>query len=190
MEARDARDMSYAEYVALERVADRKHEYVNGRVYATAGGSPEHARLAGAVIGALTSALAGKPCAPFSSDLRVRVAATGRSTYPDVTVICGRVEHAAEDDDAVTNPAVIVEVLSDSTESDDRGDKWAHYQRIPSLREYVLVSQRSKRIEVYSRDAEQHDLWHYRDHSEGARAALPSLDVTLSVDEIYESPLG
>lgn len=190
MEARDVREMSYAEYVALERVADRKHEYVNGRVYAMAGGSPEHARLAGAMIAALTSALAGKPCAPFSSDLRVRVVATGRSTYPDVTVICGRLEHAGEDDDAVTNPAVIVEVLSDSTESDDRGDKWAHYQRIPSLREYVLVSQRSKRIEVYSRDAEQHDLWHYRDHAAGARAALPSVDITLSVDAIYASPLA
>jgi Uma2 family endonuclease len=182
--------MSYSEYLTRERTSDRKHEYVNGRAYAMAGGSPEHARLSAAVISGLTAALVGRPCAPFSSDLRVRVVATGRSTYPHATVVCGKLEHAKDDEDAVTNPAVIVEVLSDSTESDDRGDKWAHYQRIPSLREYVLVSQRSPRIEVYSRDREQADLWHYRDHGVGARAELPSLGVALLVDAVYESPLA
>ena len=144
--------MTYAEYVAFEQTAARKHEYVNGRVYAMAGGSPEHARLAVAMSAALTTALRGKPCAPFSSDLRVRNVVTGRSSYPDLTVVCGALAHASDDPDAATNPAVIVEVLSESTERDDRGDKWAHYQRIASLREYVLVSQGSRRIEVYSRD--------------------------------------
>lgn len=182
--------MRYAEYLALERSATQKHEYVNGRVYAMAGGSPEHARLAGAVIAALTTALRGKPCAAFSSDLRVRILATGRATYPDVTVVCGKLERAEDDPDAVTNPGVIVEVLSDTTESDDRGDKWAHYQRVPSLREYVLVSQRTQRIEVYSRDREQAGLWHYREHEAGAQVELPSLGVSLAVDDVYANPLG
>lgn len=155
-----------------------------------AGGSPEHARLSQAMGAELRAALRGKPCAPFSSDLRVKVVATGRATYPDVTVVCGGIERAADDDAAVTNPTLLVEVLSDSTESADRGDKWAHYQRIPQLREYVLVSQNTPRIEVYSRDPEQPDLWHYREHVAGALAHLPSLGVSLEVDAIYASPLG
>lgn len=191
MEAADALEMSYAEFVAFERASDAKHEYVNGRVYAMAGGTPEHARLSQAVGAELRSALRGKPCATFSSDLRVLVLATGRSTYPDVAVVCGQLERAPGDEDAVVNPAVIVEVLLyDSTESADRGDKWAHYQRIASLREYVLVSQRERRVEVYSRDAEQADLWHYREHGPGGRAALASLEVWLDVDAVYANPLG
>jgi Uma2 family endonuclease len=189
MEARDVREMTYEAYLALERSAETKHEYVNGRVYAMAGGSPEHARLAQSVGAELRASLRGKPCAAFSSDLRVRILATGRATYPDVTVVCGKLERASDDDDAVTNPQIIVEVLSDSTEGEDRGEKWAHYQRLPSLREYVLVSQRSHRIEVFSRDEAQPDLWHYRDHGKGAQVGLPSLGVSVDVDAIYASPL-
>lgn len=162
MEAVDVREMTYAEYLAFERASARRHEYVNGRVYAMAGGSPEHARLAGAMIAALTTTLRGKPCAPFSSDLP----------------------------DAATNPAVIVEVLSETTERDDRGEKWAHYQRIASLREYVLLSQDSRRVEVYSRDEQQSDLWHYREYGTGGRVALPSLGITIDVDDVYANPLA
>lgn len=182
--------MSYAAYLELERSTSAKHEFVNGRVYAMAGGSPEHARLAQAIGAELRNALRGKPCAPFSSDLRVRVAATGRTTYPDVTVVCGKLEHADDDDDAVSNPAVIVEVLSETTENADRGDKWAHYQHIVSLREYVLVSQKNQRIEVFSRDTEQTERWHYRDHGPGAVVKLPSIEGSLELDAIYRSPLG
>lgn len=178
--------MTYAEYLALERSADVKHEYVNGRVFAMAGGTPEHARLAGAVIGDLRTALRGKPCVPFSSDLRVRVAATGRATYPDVTVVCGALVPDPNDADAVQNPTVLVEVLSDTTESDDRGDKWAHYQRIPALREYVLVSQKHRHVEVYSRDAAGD--WRFHEWSEGQRCELPALGIALDVDAIYVDP--
>lgn len=137
---------------------------------------------------ALTVALRGKPCAPFSSDLRVRNVVTGRSTYPDLT-ICGALAHAGDDPDAVTNPVVIVEVLSETTERDDRGDKWAHYQRIASLREYVLVSQASQRIEVYSRDDRQSELWRYREYGPGGSVGQPSLGVAIAVDEVYANPL-
>jgi Uma2 family endonuclease len=190
MQAHDAQAMTYAEYLARERASATKHEYVNGRVYAMAGGTPEHARLAGAVLGELRAALRGKPCAAFTADLRVHVVATRRSTYPDATVVCGKLERAADDDDAVTNPTVLVEVLSESTESADRGEKWSHYQRIPSLREYVLVSQNTPKIEVFSRDHEQPELWHYREYGEGAGARVPSLEVTIEVDAVYANPLG
>ncbi len=188
MEAAPSLEMTYEAYVTFERTAETKHEFVNGQVYAMSGGSPEHARLAQAIGAALTLALRGKPCAAFSSDLRVRIQATGRSTYPDVTVVCGRLEPDGIDEDAVTNPRVIVEVLSPSTESSDRGDKWAHYQRVDSLREYVLVSQSTQRIEVYSRD-EARSGWLYRQYGVGESAQLPSLDSSLGVDAIYANPL-
>ena len=190
MEARDVRQMTYAAYLAAERTSSIKHEYINGRVYAMAGGSPEHARLAQAMGGELRQALRGKPCATFSSDLRVRIVATGRSTYPDVTVVCGGIERTDDDDDAVINPTVIVEVLSESTETDDRSDKWAHYQRIPTLREYVLITQQRARIEVFSRESANPAVWRYEDHGAGAAMVLPSLDITIRIDDVYADPLA
>ena len=131
--------MTYAEYLAAEAVSEVRHEYLNGEVWAMAGGTPEHAALAAAMIRELGASLRGKPCRPFSSDLRVHIPDAGLSTYPDVSVVCGQLETAPDDKDAVTNPIVLVEVLSESTEGYDRGAKAAHYRRIPSLREYVLV---------------------------------------------------
>ena len=189
MEVAPSLEMTYEEYVAFERDAEGKHEFVHGHVYAMSGGSPEHARLSQAIGAALTVALRGKSCAAFSSDLRVRVEATGRSTYPDVTVVCGKLERDAIDADAVTNPRVIVEVLSPSTESSDRGDKWAHYQRIEFLREYVLVSQSTPRIEVFSRDEAQSG-WLYRQYGAGQTVELRSLETSLDVDAIFANPLS
>jgi len=179
--------MTYAEYLELERSSDIKHEYLRGEVIALAGGTPEHSRLAANVIGELRTALSGRPCVVFTSDARVRIEATDRATYPDVTVVCERLEHAADDRDAITNPVVIVEVLSDQTEADDRGEKFAHYRRLASLREYVLVSQRTTRIEVYRR---QGLAWVFSEAAAGQALALESLGVTLSVDEIYRDPLA
>lgn len=179
--------MSYAEYLEAERVAETRHEYLRGEVYAMAGGSPEHARLAAAVSGELRVALRDKPCAVFSSDLRVRIEETDRTTYPDVTVVCGERQVSVVDRDALTNPTLIVEILSDSTESDDRGEKFAHYRRIASLQEYVLVSQRARRIEVFRRTA---DGWTLHEAGPTETLQLASIDATLSVDELYRDPLA
>ena len=129
-EARDLRRMSYVEYLAFEEASETKHEWIDGAVVAMSGGSPEHSRLQARMIVALTAALTGKPCAPFTSDLRVVVADAKRSTYPDVTVICDQIQQAEADPHAATNPTVHVEVLSPNSEADDRGEKWALYQRI------------------------------------------------------------
>ena len=177
--------MSYAEYLAAESVAETRHEFLNGEVWAMAGGTPEHSALAAAVIRELGVALRGKPCRVYTSDVRVRVLATGLSTYPDVTVVCGAAETAAEDPDALVNPVVLVEVLSDSTEAYDRGTKAAHYRRIPSIQAYVLVSQREPLIELYRR---RDDRWELIEARPGEWLALPVLDVRLDVQAIYANP--
>jgi Uma2 family endonuclease len=182
----EARRMTYEEYVALERVSETKHEYVNGEVYAMAGGTPEHARLQGRIVHLLAVALSGKRCEVFTSDLRVRIAATGRATYPDATVVCDRIDRSPDDEDAVTNPSLVVEVLSDTSESADRGEKWAHYQRIESLRHYVLVSQAEARIEVFTREPEG---WHYEDVRAGGTVKLDAFGTSLPVDAVYARAL-
>lgn len=182
--------MTYPEYLDFERAAEGRHEFVNGLVYAMVGGSPEHARLAQSIGAELRAALRAAGCAVFSSDLRVRVLATGRSTYPDLTVVCGRLERAPDDDDAVTNPTVLVEVLSDSTETADRGDKWAHYQRIPSLQAYLLVSQSSPRIEVFARDEAVPGGWQYRAYGAGETVKLARPPLRVDLDAVYDNPLG
>ena len=125
---------TYEEYRRFEDTNPARHEYVDGQILAMAGGTPAHARLQAAVLFALERRLEGRPCQPFPSDLRVKVVATGVATYPDVTVVCGSVETDAEDPRAVTNPTVVVEVLSDSAEAYDRGDKFEHYRQFPFRR--------------------------------------------------------
>lgn len=176
--------ISFAEYLRLEEQADHRSEWFDGQVFAMAGGSIEHARLAATVTGLLHAQLRGKPCLPYSSDLRVRVLATGLATYPDVTVICGPPEVDPASPQTATNPTVIVEVLSDGTEAYDRGEKFvAHYQKIPSLRDYVLVSQREARIEVFRRND---DLsWTLHVYRSGDTALLASVDCTLAVDDVF-----
>jgi Uma2 family endonuclease len=186
MRALEATAMSYSDYLALEQASETKHEYVNGLVYAMAGGTPEHARLAMQLGRLLGNALAGRPCSPFTSDLRVRIAATRRSTYPDLSVVCHELKRASDDPDAIVNPTLLAEVLSDSTEASDRGEKWAHYQRIESLQEYVLVSQRERRVEVFRRADEG---WTYAAYHEG-EVELRSLGVMLSIEALYHDPLA
>jgi Uma2 family endonuclease len=181
--------VTYAEFVALEENATTKHEWLDGVVYDMSGGTPDHARLELAVGSALLTRLRGKQCTAFSANLAVRVLTTGLLAYPDATVVCGRLEKDPANRNAVTNPRVIVEVLSDSTEAYDRGEKFAHYRRIPSLMEYVLVSQKEPCIEVYRRNAS--DKWELAEEAlAGQTAKLASIECELSVDEVYADPLA
>jgi Uma2 family endonuclease len=120
--------------------------------------------------------------------VRVRIQATDRTTYPDLSVVCGKLSTAApEDPHAITNPIVLVEVLSKDTEADDRGEKFAHYRRLPSLREYVLINQGKPRIEVFRREG---DHWSLYEWGAGEVVQLASLDCRISVDGVYRDPLA
>jgi Uma2 family endonuclease len=180
------RRCSYAEYLELEASSPIKHEWLEGRVYAMSGGTPDHSAIAANVIRTLGNQLVGRPCRVFTSDLRVRVPATGLATHPDVSVVCGRLERDEEDPNAVTNPALILGVLSPSTERYDREEKFAHFRRISSLRAYLLVSHAERRIEVFTRNDDE--SWTLREAREGLVHIEP-LGCTLAVAEVYQNPL-
>lgn len=175
-------DMTFEEYLAFEEASDEKHEWVNGRVFAMAGGTPRHARLSARAIILLEGLLGPHGCSAYSSDLRVRIQETTRSTYPDVTVVCGPLAKDPADRNAITNPTLIVEVLSDSTEASDRGDKWRHYRMLPSLQSYVLINTREPLVEVFTRNGSS---WSLRDAGPGEFAALGLHDAKLDVDALY-----
>lgn len=177
---------TWDQYVALESSSNVKHEFLEGEIYAMAGGSPEHSALAANVIGALHPQLVGGPCRVFTSDLRVRVQETGLATYPDVTVVCGEAQRDASDRNTVLNPVVIVEVLSDSTDAYDRGEKADQYRRIASLQELMLISHREPLIEVFRRRAER---WDRTEARSGSTVQLTSIQATLSVDGVYSGVL-
>ena len=180
---------AFSDYVDLEERSTIKHEYLDGLVWAMAGGSPDHARAATNVATSLGTQLVGKRCAVFGSDLRVRVTATGLGTYPDVTVVCGGLELDPEDPKGhtIVNPRVIVEVLSPSTEEYDRGEKLDHYRRIPSLDVVVLVAHDERRIDVHRRVG---DRWVSESFASGGVVELETIACRLDVDAVYHDPLG
>ena len=185
-----ARKLSYtfAEYIAIDDASATKHEYVNGEIFAMSGGTVKHGQIAANVIRTLGTQLLDRPCAVFTSDVRIRVLATGLATYPDVSVICGSIDYDPEDKNTITNPVLLVEVLSDSTEDYDREEKSSHYRRIPSLREYLLVSQHERRITHLSRNDD--GSWTLRDVTSSAVVQLPSIGCDLSLDEVYRNPFS
>ena len=179
--------MSYQEYLARERAAALRHEFVDGEIFAMAGGTPEHSAIIAALTMAL-GALRGGPCRAFVTDLRTRIRADERgpevATYPDIAIVCGAVARDPEDPIAIVNPTVLIEVLSTSTEAYDRHGKFAHYQRIASLKEYVLVSQHEPKVERFAKNDGGWSLAAIA----GARESvtLSAIPITLSVDEIYD----
>lgn len=175
--------IDYATYLDIEQRADRRHEWLDGAVYAMAGGTLEHGQLSASVIGELLARAAGCGCRVFSADAKVRVRATGLATYPDASVVCGPIERDPDDRNAMINPVVLVEVLSDGTEAYDRGEKFEHYRQLPSLRDYVLVSQRRPLVEVFSRD--DRDRWVLTAVGAGERFTLTAMEGAIEVDRIY-----
>jgi Uma2 family endonuclease len=168
--------------VRLEAGSPVKHEFWQGEVYAMAGGTPEHAALAGRLAALIGQSLRGGPCDLFASDPRVRIAASGLTTYPDLTVVCQPWERDPEDRNTVVNPRLVVEVLSDSTAAYDRGEKLAEYQRIASLEEVLLVAHDTRRLELWKRLATR---WELVVAASGQRLPLSSAPVVIDVDELY-----
>ena len=182
-----ARRLHYTieQYKTIEEESSVRHEYLDGEIYAMAGGSPDHAALAAVVIGLLRSRLP-RGCRVFTSDLRIRIPSSGLSTYPDVAVVCGGTQRAHDDRLAVVNPVLLVEVTSDSTEDYDRGEKLRHYQGLSSLREIVIVSHREPHLSLHRRDATDWVTVEARGHE---TIDLAGIAARLSVDEVYEEGL-
>jgi Uma2 family endonuclease len=174
------------EYLARERMAQEKHEFFDGHIYAMSGASRSHVRITANLIAALHGQLRSRGCDLFTGDMRVSVSQTGLYTYPDATVVCGQAQFADDAFDVLLNPTVVVEVLSPSTESYDRGRKFEHYMRLASLREYVLITQDRMRVERFTRAADGRG-W-VLSAAEGVEASLelPSIGCVLRLADLYE----
>jgi Uma2 family endonuclease len=183
MVAPAARPISYGEYLAAEARRDVKHEFHDGTVVAMAGGSPEHSLLCARLLLALGNALEAGNCRPFESNLRLYLPAARRGLYPDASVICGRLERDPVDPDAATNPTLIAEVLSPSTEAYDRGQKFELYQTLHSFTEYLLVASQRVRVEVVRREPD--GAWRHEYFGAGDSVLLRSLGIAISVDDVY-----
>lgn len=182
--ARGHHRYTYADYVGLELESSTKHEFLDGEIYAMAGGTEDHSALSAEVLRALGNAIGDRPCRTHTSDLRLYVEAVGLATFPDGSVICGGVQqHEPSPRATALNPMVILEVTSDSSEDYDTGDKLTYYRTIASLRDYLIVSHRERRITVHSRN--QAGEWTSRVAISGGRISVASLQTELIVDEIY-----
>ncbi|KYG08571.1 hypothetical protein BE21_22935 [Sorangium cellulosum] len=175
--------MSAAAYLEWERGQVAKHEYRLGEVFAMASGNPRHNFLSNAVGAELRAAVRGRPCHVLSPDQRISAKQGERYVYADAVVACGGVRMEPGTSDVLANPSVAVEVLSPSTEAYDRGEKWAAYQRIPSLTDYLLVLQTSARVEHFRREAD--GSWRYLVIEAGGAISL-AIGAAVPVDAIYE----
>lgn len=182
--------LTYAEYLALELEAEVKHEFVDGEMFAMgdmasamAGGSRGHGLVQTSMIGLLVAQLAGKPCRPYGSDSRVFFPKYGDAAYPDAHVICGKAGVSAEDTDASTNPTLVVEVLSPSTERWDRGGKFERYDSLPSVKEYLLVEVERQRMELFRRNEDGTFTRHV--FLAGQEVVLTSIGVSFPIGEAY-----
>lgn len=179
-------NQSYETYLALEAESERKYEYHGGFIVAMAGGTPAHSQLGANVVRCLGNSLEaiGKPCRVYNSDLKVRIESVNRTYYPDASVGCAEPMYSEKDRHALINPILIVEVLSESNADVDRGSKFVHYRRLPSLQEYLLVSQDEVRVDAYFR--REAEAWETHPVV-GLEAVLrlPSLGCDLRLADVY-----
>lgn len=173
------------QYLEMEEDAEYKSEYISGEILAMAGATPRHVTINNNIASELHSRFKGRPCNAYANDLRVTVVATGLRTYPDVVAVCGEPQFHPDDKNSLTNPTALIEVLSPKTETFDRGEKFAHFRRLESLQDYVLVSQDRMRVEHYARQPD--GRWIFAELSEPShRLDLMSVDCQIPLSEIYD----
>lgn len=185
MEAEKLSKVTLEEYSKIERTSEQRYEYHNGIIRAMAGGSFNHGLIIGNIFSEIHSRLTSKndPCYPLNNDIKLHIEAQNKFLYPDVMVVCNDLNMSSLNPEAVTNPLLIIEVLSDSTESYDRGDKFYFYRQIPKLKEYVLIAQNRKMIESYTREI---DLWNIsRTSISDEVLKLASIDIEIPLKSIY-----
>lgn len=172
------------EYLAMEEAAEIKHEYFQGEIFAMAGASIAHNRIVKNFINRFELGLSGKNCEAFMDNMRLWIEENGLFTYPDLMVICGEAAFYPDRDDTVTNPIVIVEVLSDSTKNYDRGEKFRFYRSIQTLQEYILIDQYSVHVEQYYLEApNKWVLVEYNQLNDALKFA--KIDFEISLQDIY-----
>jgi Uma2 family endonuclease len=182
--ARRIHRYTYADYVALEAQSPTKHEFLDGEIYAMAGGSEEHSALAAEILRLLGNAIGDRPCRAHTSDLRIYVEDAGLATFPDAAVICGPLaQHGPSPRATALNPTVLVEVTSDSSEEYDTTTKLDAYRTIPTLRAYLVVSHRERRLTLHERAPD--GAWLTRVAIAGGRLTLDALALELAVDTLY-----
>jgi Uma2 family endonuclease len=178
--------LSFDDWLAAERaMTDARSEFVDGEVFAMTGATEAHNLIATNVVRELGTQFRRRPCYIYAGDMKVRVDAANIGAYPDVMAVCGERSFHDQRRDTITNPTLIVEILSDSTEAYDRGDKFSHYRRLPSLRTYLLLSQHRVSAELYVRQDD--GLWllsTYESLSE--TVPLESVGASLALAEIYD----
>ncbi len=177
--------LSPEEYLALDRTAQERSEYLDGEIFAMSGGTRAHSLIAGNLLATLHREVSSRPCEIYNSDMRVKVASTGLYTYPDLSVVCGEPSFDPDgQQDILLNPILLVEVLSPSTEAYDRGKKFEHYRAIPALREYVLVAQDRPTVDRFLR--QESGIWLYAT-AQGldAEVEISSLGARIALSEIY-----
>jgi Uma2 family endonuclease len=181
--------LTIAEYLAFEAQADLRHEYHLGEIFAMAGGTRNHSILGTNVLTELNLLGRKNGCTTFNGDMRIRIDAENRFLYPEASVVCGPVQASELDPDSITNPVLIVEVLSESTEAYDRGEKFRLYRKLPSLQEYVLISQDRALVEVFTHKADR--VWEMRAYAELAETiALNSLNAKIAMIDVYRNVEG
>lgn len=173
------------DYLAIERKATFKSEYFAGEIFAMSGASERHNLIAMNVAGELYLQFKGRPCKVYPSDMRVRVSPTGLYTYPDVIAVCEEAQFDDEHLDSLLNPTVLFEVLSPLTEGYDRGQKFEHYRKLTSLKEYVIIAQDRHYVEHYTRQPDNQWLLAETENVQD-RIALPSIECTLAMADIYD----
>jgi Uma2 family endonuclease len=184
MVARPKQYFTPEEYIAFERQADYRSEYIDGEIYAMAGGSWEHAAIAGNIYASLHAQLRGKPCRPFNSDLRVRVTRQ-RYSYADAGIVCGKPQFEDSQSDTLLNPKIVFEVLSPTTEGYDRGEKAEFYRAIPTLTDLLLIAQDRCHVEHYVR--QPNAQWLLTEANELEYTLdLASIGCTLALTDIYD----
>lgn len=177
--------VSIEDYLAAERAAESKSEYVDGEVFAMSGASLSHNIIASNLGGQLHGQLQGHPCNSFTSDMKVWLESASTFAYPDASALCGDIEVYGDHNDIITNPSFIAEILSDSTETYDRGNKFKAYAGLPSLREYLLVSQHE--MEIETRVRLQDNSWRLDTFTDpDAIIALPSIGCELRLGDLYD----
>lgn len=178
--------MTEAEYLEFNRDSEIRHEYLHGEVVAMAGASPNHNRISLALSSILLIHLRGKDCEAFGESMRIKIEAADAQTYPDLSVVCGEPQFTDDNPPALLNPIVLVEILSPSTESYDRGKKFQYYRQLTTLQDYILVSQDAPHIECYFHKPNQN--WELSEAS-GLESSIlvPSLDLTLQLSDVYEN---